>query len=187
MTEYDREGGWWLRLCQEKRRRLVSSRVTNNSQPDGVVGIVCQSSASPTPLVLRTFPKENLRSAPWDHVSKTTNSNKSSNNQNTRIIRKSLKESRSTILHQSFIQWFRFRTYIWEKLLLLLIYFVEKVVGPEARWMENDQQVPRSLGFFDAGLSCIERGLGFVRFSSKQLSPSLLRKRTWITVDQSWR
>ena len=83
MTEQNRRERMMARGVPKKRWRLVSSRVTNNSQPDGAVGLVCQSSASPTQHVLRTFPKENQRRSAREQVSKTTNSNQASNNENT--------------------------------------------------------------------------------------------------------
>lgn len=44
-----------LGMAKEK----MDARVTNNSQPDGVVGLVCQSSASPTQSCSQNFPKRN--------------------------------------------------------------------------------------------------------------------------------
>jgi len=82
MTENDTEeiGCDGLGMAKEN----LDARVTNNSQPDGVVGLVCQSSASPTQSCSQNFPKRNLRSAHWDHVSKSTPSNRSSSDENTR-------------------------------------------------------------------------------------------------------
>ena len=52
-------------------------------------------------------------------------------------------------------------------------------------WKTTDRVAAR--GFFDEDeiLYRLERGLGFVRFASQQLSTSLLRKRTW-SIHQSW-